>query len=132
MAAKLTRKLITFGTVIIGGKPGEKVSPSHFLVTLRDRIISQSSLRRSSHISCDQRERPQFCPICDDHRFRVYAPDYPNRTVVCCGCGMFYTNPLPSEHELRERVAGSSRYTEDQLKKVGFFTSLDSHVSFLN
>lgn len=61
------------------------------------------------------------CPVCGAPEFRVYSTRNRNRTVVCRGCGLFYTNPVPGAEELRARVAGSDLYTEDQLRKVDFF-----------
>ena len=61
------------------------------------------------------------CPVCDGGDFRVYSTRNRNRTVVCRGCGLFYTSPLPAPEELRTRVEGSDLYTEDQLRKVDFF-----------
>jgi len=61
------------------------------------------------------------CPVCDGAEFRVYSILNRNRTVVCRGCGLFYTNPLPGAEELRARVEGSDLYTDDQLRKVDFF-----------
>lgn len=61
------------------------------------------------------------CPVCDAPEFRVYGTPNRNRTVVCRGCGLFYTNPVPEPEELRARVSESDLYTEDQLRKVEFF-----------
>lgn len=61
------------------------------------------------------------CPVCDDAELRVYSTLHRNRTVVCRGCGLFYTNPLPEPEELRARVEGSELYTGDQLRKTDFF-----------
>ncbi|HEV2147054.1 MAG TPA: class I SAM-dependent methyltransferase [Longimicrobiaceae bacterium] len=61
------------------------------------------------------------CPVCDSPDFRVYSTKNRNRTVICRGCGLFYTNPLPEPEELRARVTESDMYTEDQLRKVDFF-----------
>ncbi len=61
------------------------------------------------------------CPVCDSAEFRIYSTLNRNRTVVCRGCGLFYTNPLPEPEELRARVEGSDLYTEDQLRKTDFF-----------
>jgi 2-polyprenyl-3-methyl-5-hydroxy-6-metoxy-1,4-benzoquinol methylase len=88
------------------------------LAAIRDLFIPQ----RSRHATPGDPAALQVCPVCDDDRFRIYRHDRLNRTVICWRCGMFYTNPIPSEQELRQRVAESSCYTDDQTSKLPFFT----------
>lgn len=41
--------------------------------------------------------------------------------MICAGCGLYYTTPVPSTDATTSDVAASSKYTEDQLAKEAFF-----------
>lgn len=64
---------------------------------------------------------PIACPACGSAGYRVFSTRGRNRVVICRGCGLYYTNPLPERESLQARVEGSDLYTEDQLRKVPFF-----------
>lgn len=61
------------------------------------------------------------CPLCGEDRYRLFSDRNRNRTVVCEGCGLYYTTPLPPTGETEGDVAGSDKYTRDQLEKEAFF-----------
>lgn len=64
---------------------------------------------------------PIACPACGSPHHRVFSTRGRNRVVVCRGCRLYHTSPLPDDAALRERVEESDLYTEDQLRKVDFF-----------
>lgn len=61
------------------------------------------------------------CHICCSKKYRVFSTYGRNRTVICQGCGLFYTNPIPEHNDLMASIRNSTNYTQDQLRKITFF-----------
>lgn len=61
------------------------------------------------------------CPLCTSEAYRVFSERNRNRTVICEGCGLYYTTPIPPTDDTASDVAESNKYTEDQLAKEAFF-----------
>jgi 2-polyprenyl-3-methyl-5-hydroxy-6-metoxy-1,4-benzoquinol methylase len=61
------------------------------------------------------------CPACGAPKFNVFSTRGRNPVVICRGCRLYYTNPVPERKALHAHVEGSDLYTEDQLRKVDFF-----------
>ena len=72
--------------------------------------------------------RETSCPVCGDSERRVFGDIGSNRVVICRGCGLFYTNPIPNPQDLIAHLKNSPQYTNDQLNKVQFFRNRASNL----
>ena len=68
------------------------------------------------------------CHICGDPKYKIFAEIGSNRIVICKGCGLFYTNPVPEYRALMARIKDSSDYTNDQINKIQFFRKRASNL----